>query len=92
MYECRYKPAAPIDRVQKIGTQAIVGTFMTVAVRVAEAEASIPTVQDRLWKRVINCSVTAANGRSLKAYLLWITLDFTTQIESGRCAQMLALR
>ena len=53
MHECRYKPAIPINRVQKIGAQAIVGTFMTVAVRVAEAEASIPTVQDRLWKRVI---------------------------------------
>jgi hypothetical protein len=45
MHKCRYKPAAPINRVQKIGTQAIMGTFMTVAVRVvAEAKASIPTV------------------------------------------------
>jgi hypothetical protein len=53
MHQCRYKPAIPINKVQKIGAQARVGTFMTVAVRVAEAEASIPTVQDRLWKRVI---------------------------------------
>jgi ribonuclease HI len=53
MHKCRYKPAIPLHRVQKIGAQAIVGTFMTAAVRVAEAEASIPTVQDRLWKRVI---------------------------------------
>ena len=53
MHECRYKPARPINRVQKIGAQAIVGTFMTVAASVAAAEASIPTVEDRLWKRVI---------------------------------------
>jgi hypothetical protein len=45
--------AVPINRVQKIGAQAIVGTSMTVATSVAEAEATIPTVEDRLWKRVI---------------------------------------
>jgi hypothetical protein len=44
MYQCRYKPAIPINRVQKIGAQAIVGTFMIVATSVAEAEATIPTV------------------------------------------------
>ena len=53
MHECRYKSAIPINRVQKIGAQAIVGTFMTVATSVAEAEATIPTVEDRLWRRVI---------------------------------------
>ena len=53
MHECRYKSAIPINRIQKIGAQAIVGTFMTVATSVAEAEATIPTVEDRLWKRVI---------------------------------------
>jgi hypothetical protein len=47
-HECRYKSAIPINRVQKIGAQAIVGTFMTVATSVAEAEATIPTVEDRL--------------------------------------------
>jgi ribonuclease HI/exonuclease III len=53
MHQCRYKPAIPINRVQKIGAQAIVGTFMTVATSVAEAEATIPTVEDRLWRRAI---------------------------------------
>lgn len=53
MHECRYKSARPINRVQKIGAQAIVGTFMTVAASVAAVEASIPTVEDRLWNRVI---------------------------------------
>lgn len=36
MHKCTYKRAIPINRLQKI---AIVGTFMTAAVRVAEAEA-----------------------------------------------------
>jgi hypothetical protein len=53
MHECRFKPAIPIKRVQKIGAQAIVETFMTVATSVAEARATIPTVEDRLWRRVI---------------------------------------
>ena len=52
-HECRYKAASPINRVQRIGAQAIVGTFMTVATSVAEAEANIPTVEDRLWRRAI---------------------------------------
>jgi hypothetical protein len=34
-HECRYKPAITINRVQRIGAQAVVGTFMTVATRVA---------------------------------------------------------
>jgi hypothetical protein len=47
MHECRYKAPIPINRVQRIGAQAVVGTFMTVATRVAEAEAHILTVEDR---------------------------------------------
>jgi len=53
MHECKYKAAIPINRVQKIGAQAIIGTFMTVATKVAEAEAHIPTVEDRHWRRAI---------------------------------------
>ena len=52
-HKCRYKPAIPINRVQKIGAQAIVGTFMMVATSMAEAEATISTVEDRLWRRII---------------------------------------
>jgi hypothetical protein len=48
MHKCRYKSAIPINRVQKIGAQAIVGTFMTVATSIAEAEATISIVEDRL--------------------------------------------
>ncbi|KAK8131590.1 hypothetical protein PG984_008028 [Apiospora sp. TS-2023a] len=47
MHECRYKAAAPVNQIQKIGAQAIVGTFMKVATSVAEAEAHIATTQDR---------------------------------------------
>ena len=53
MHECKWKAAPAINRVQSIGAQAIVGTFSTVATRIAEAEAHIPTAQDRFWKRAI---------------------------------------
>ncbi|KAL4414801.1 hypothetical protein CABS03_02008 [Colletotrichum abscissum] len=36
-----------INRVQRIGAQAVVGTFNTVATAVAEAEASIQSAQER---------------------------------------------
>ena len=51
MHECNWKAAPAINRVQRIGAQAIVGTFSTVATRIAEAEADIATAQDRFWKR-----------------------------------------
>ena len=47
------KLVGPINRVQRIGAQAIVGTFLTVATRVAEAEAHIKSAQDRFWRRAI---------------------------------------
>jgi hypothetical protein len=49
----QYKTAGPINRVQNIAVQAIVGTFLTVATSVAEAEAHIMPVQDRFWRRAI---------------------------------------
>ena len=53
MHRCVYKRAAPIHRIQRVGAQAIVGTFLTVATSVAEAEASIASVQERFWRRAI---------------------------------------
>ncbi|RYP13221.1 hypothetical protein DL766_009878 [Monosporascus sp. MC13-8B] len=47
------KPVGPANRVQRIGARAIVGTFLTVATSVAEAEAHIAPAQDRFWKRAI---------------------------------------
>ena len=47
------KAVGPINRVQRIGAQAIVRTFLTVATSVAEAEAHIATAQDRFWRRAI---------------------------------------
>jgi ribonuclease HI len=47
------KLIGPINRVQRIGAQAIVGTFLTVATSVAEAEAYIAPAQDRFWRRAI---------------------------------------
>jgi hypothetical protein len=43
----------PINRVQRTGAQAIVGTFLTVATAVAEAEAHINSAQDRFWRRAV---------------------------------------
>ena len=43
----------PINRVQRVGAQAIVGTFLTVATSVAEAEAHIATAQHRFWRRAV---------------------------------------
>ncbi|OQE51795.1 hypothetical protein PENNAL_c0503G05484, partial [Penicillium nalgiovense] len=51
MHAFKNKNIGPINRVQRVGAQAIVGTFLTVATSVAEAEAHIATVQHRLWRR-----------------------------------------
>ena len=56
MHECRYKAPRPINRIQRIGAQAIIGTFLTVATSVAEAEAHITLAQDRFWRRAIKLS------------------------------------
>jgi hypothetical protein len=44
MHAFKDKLTGPINRVQRIGAQAIVGTFLTVATSVAEAEACIAPV------------------------------------------------
>ena len=51
MHAFKNKNIGPVNRVQRVGAQAIVGTFLTVATSVAEAEAHIATVQHRLWRR-----------------------------------------
>lgn len=43
----------PFNRVQRVGAQAIVGTFLTVVTSIAEAEASIPTARKRIWRGTI---------------------------------------
>jgi hypothetical protein len=53
MHEFNYKAARAVNRVQKMGAQAIVGTFMTVATSVAEAEAHIAPAQNRFQRRAI---------------------------------------
>nr|XP_036584544.1 transposon I factor [Colletotrichum truncatum]KAF6794062.1 transposon I factor [Colletotrichum truncatum] len=42
-----------INRIQRIGAQAIIGTFNTVATAVAEAEASIQPAQERFGRKAI---------------------------------------
>ncbi len=52
MHACQYRTASPVQRVQRIGAQTVVGTF-SVATCIAEAEAHITSTQDRFWKRAI---------------------------------------
>ena len=47
MHVYKDKLIRPINRVQRICAQAIVGTFRTVATWVAEAEAHIPSAHER---------------------------------------------
>jgi hypothetical protein len=47
MHACGCKGMALINRIQRVGAQAITGAFRTVATAVAEAEASIRTVGER---------------------------------------------
>jgi ribonuclease HI len=53
MHRVKDRLIGPINRVQRVGAQAIVGTFSTVATSVAEAEAHIASAQQRFWKRAI---------------------------------------
>ncbi|KMK63758.1 reverse transcriptase [Aspergillus fumigatus Z5] len=53
MHACKDKAIRPINQVQRVGAQAIVGTFLTVATSVAEAEAHIATAQHRFWRRAV---------------------------------------
>ncbi|KJK73321.1 hypothetical protein H634G_11532, partial [Metarhizium anisopliae BRIP 53293] len=47
MHACGAQELAWLNRVQMVGAQAITGAFSKVATAVAEAEASIQTVQER---------------------------------------------
>jgi ribonuclease HI len=53
IHACKDKAIGPINRVQRVGAQAIVGTFLTVATSVAEVEAHLATVQHRFWRRAV---------------------------------------
>jgi hypothetical protein len=53
MHAFKDKASGPINQVQQVGAQAIVGTFLTIATSVAEAEAHITSAQSRFWKQVV---------------------------------------
>jgi hypothetical protein len=53
MHAFKDKAVRPINRVQRVGAQAIVGIFLTVATSVAEAEAHIATAHNRFWRRAV---------------------------------------
>ncbi|KAJ6437389.1 reverse transcriptase [Purpureocillium lavendulum] len=47
MHARRAKETGWLNKAQRIGAQAVIGAFRTVATAVAEAEASIPTIEER---------------------------------------------
>jgi hypothetical protein len=51
MHACGYKGMALMNRIQRVGAQAITGAFRTVATAVAEAEANIHTAGERHAER-----------------------------------------
>lgn len=53
MYAYGAAGMALLNRVQRVGVQAIISSFRTVAVAVAEIEASIRTVRERHTDRAI---------------------------------------
>lgn len=46
MHTFKNKNIGPINRVQRVGAQAIVGTFLTITTTIAEAEVHIATAQN----------------------------------------------
>ena len=71
MHSCGAQELAWLNRVQMVGAQAITGAFSKVATAVAEAEASIQTVQERhtqaatrLWVNVCTLPQTHPLARS----------------------------
>lgn len=77
-------PPPEMNRVQNIGAQAITGSFRTVATAVAEAEASIQTIQLRLSKRATSlwtCLRTLPDTNPLSRLGLRYFRRFTSPLE-----------
>jgi hypothetical protein len=53
MHARRASAERVLKRVQRIGGQAVVGCFRTVGTAVAEAEASIPTIEERHLRKAL---------------------------------------
>ena len=53
MHAFKDKVVGLINRVQTVGAEAIIGTFLTVATCVAEAEAHVTIAQSRFWRRAV---------------------------------------
>ena len=51
MHACGVSVIATINKMQRIGAQAITGTFCIVAIAIGEAKASIKSVRERYLKR-----------------------------------------
>ncbi|KAJ0131315.1 hypothetical protein HZ326_25593 [Fusarium oxysporum f. sp. albedinis] len=58
---CKTASAYAIHRVQRVGAQAVIGSFTSVATGVAEAEAHIATIHERFWRRASKLWVFGAS-------------------------------
>ncbi|RBQ84877.1 hypothetical protein VDGD_04845 [Verticillium dahliae] len=84
MHACGETLVKPLNRVQNVGAQAIVGTFRTVATAVAEAEASIPTVRQRFARRATTFWIgmhTLPRNHPLVHFMTRSTRRFTSPLQ-----------
>ncbi|KAM9874254.1 hypothetical protein VDGL01_11687, partial [Verticillium dahliae] len=84
MNACGETLVKPLDRVQNVGAQAIVGTFRTVATAVAGAEASIPTVRQRFARRATTFWIgmhTLPRNHPLVHFMTRSTRRFTSPLQ-----------
>ncbi|KAJ6439205.1 reverse transcriptase [Purpureocillium lavendulum] len=86
-HACGLKEAAWLDRAQRVGAQAITGTFRTVATAVAEAEASIqPRKVGQLPEGVGKYSKSMVMS-ALNAYLHKIGVVESDMCDCGQAAE-----
>lgn len=76
-HACRTGDIAALNRVQKVGAQAVTGMFRTVAAAVGEAEASLRTTLERHFERALK---------------LWINMQTLPDTHPLRKHQGIALR
>ena len=73
-----------LGRIQKIGAQAIIGTWATVATAIAEAEASIKPIDQRIWQKTVkwrNDLATLPNTHPLKKIKVRHTQRFCSPLQ-----------
>ena len=84
MHACTGPAKAALDRAQRVGAQAIVGAFQTVAVAIAEAEACIRPIYQRHCERATRMWIgiqTLPNTHPLRRLGLQTFRRFTSPLQ-----------